>query len=60
MGYVHKGPKSLDDYIKMNRFSRLIYQLRYDPRRVLDLTLLLVSLFVEWCGTALVAPLTPW
>ncbi|KAF4746834.1 hypothetical protein FOZ63_007022, partial [Perkinsus olseni] len=40
--------------------ERLIYQLRYDPRRVLDLTLLLVSLFVEWCGTALVAPLTPW
>ncbi|KAF4659887.1 hypothetical protein FOL47_007393 [Perkinsus chesapeaki] len=60
MVYVHKGPMSLDDYIKMNRFHRLIYQLRYDPRRVLDLTLLLVSLFVEWCGTALVAPLTPW
>ncbi|KAF4669912.1 hypothetical protein FOZ61_002473 [Perkinsus olseni] len=40
--------------------QRLWLSLKYHPRRVAEVTLLLGMVFVEWMGITIIAPLTPW
>ncbi|KAF4658261.1 hypothetical protein FOL47_008101 [Perkinsus chesapeaki] len=54
------GPLPPSQYYNLNHWKRLVYRLKYRPRRVVDLTMLFFSIFLEWLGSTLLAPVTPW
>ncbi|KAF4659886.1 hypothetical protein FOL47_007392 [Perkinsus chesapeaki] len=56
----NSGPLSPQDYYSQSRLARLRYRLKYEPRRILDLSLIFISIFIEWLGNTLLAPITPW
>ncbi|KAF4691831.1 Major Facilitator super [Perkinsus olseni] len=57
---VREGPLSPEEYYALSYPKRLVYRTKYNPRRVLDLVILFVGIFIEWVGSTLLAPVTPW
>ncbi|KAF4658260.1 hypothetical protein FOL47_008100 [Perkinsus chesapeaki] len=58
--HPRQGPLSADDYYNLSPTRRLVYRLRYHPRRIVDLILLFGSLLIEWMANTMLAPMTPW
>ncbi|EER17319.1 hypothetical protein Pmar_PMAR022254 [Perkinsus marinus ATCC 50983] len=56
----NSGPLSTEEYYSLKRLARLRYRLKYEPRRIIDLSLIFISIFIEWLGNTLLAPITPW
>ncbi|KAF4691969.1 hypothetical protein FOZ62_028578 [Perkinsus olseni] len=54
-----EDPLLVDHHHSRGR-ERLWLSLKYHPRRVAEVTLLLAMVFVEWMGITIIAPLTPW
>ncbi|KAF4736865.1 Major Facilitator super [Perkinsus olseni] len=57
---VREGPLPPEEYYALSYPKRLVYRTKYNPRRVLDLVILFVGIFIEWVGSTLLAPVTPW
>ncbi|KAF4658263.1 Major Facilitator super [Perkinsus chesapeaki] len=57
---VREGPLTSEEYYALSYPKRLVYRTKYNPRRVLDLVIIFVGIFVEWLGSTLLAPVTPW
>ncbi|KAF4725324.1 hypothetical protein FOZ63_002580 [Perkinsus olseni] len=55
-----KDPVPVDEYHNLGIWQRFWYSLRHHPRRVAEVTLLLLMILVEWMGITIIAPLTPW
>ncbi|KAF4691836.1 hypothetical protein FOZ60_014719 [Perkinsus olseni] len=55
-----KGPLSEEEYYKLKPLRKLMYRLKYHPRRIMDLFLLFSSLLIEWLANTMLAPMTPW
>ncbi|EER10941.1 Quinolone resistance protein norA, putative [Perkinsus marinus ATCC 50983] len=54
------GPLPPSEYYNLNHWKRLFYRIKYRPRRVADLVMIFFSIFLEWLGSTLLAPVTPW
>ncbi|EER07897.1 conserved hypothetical protein [Perkinsus marinus ATCC 50983] len=57
---VREGPLSPEEYYALSYPKRLVYRTKYNPRRVMDLVILFFGIFIEWLGSTLLAPVTPW
>ncbi|EER11768.1 conserved hypothetical protein [Perkinsus marinus ATCC 50983] len=55
-----EGPLPPSEYYNLNHWKRLFYRIKYRPRRVADLVMIFFSIFLEWLGSTLLAPVTPW